>query len=160
MIPSHGLVFLEFPRAQASSQTKAVYYLVLPLLVSDSQNQGIYDRGEPPRLLPKHLSTTSGLSTCKRLPSPSQNSNTHFSSTRIPLSLNSQSRGSVGHLIAKPLTLFPLFFSVCSLWPVHKFLQVRDHDSHFFWTPEHPAWKQTVIRKNDLVSLKTISNWN
>lgn len=117
-------------------------------------------RCEPPRLLPKHLSTTSGLSTCKRLPSPSQNSNTHFSSTRIPLSLNSQSRGSFGHLIAKPLTLFPLFFSVCSLWPVHKFLQVRDHDSHFFWTPEHPAWKQIVIRKNDLVSLKTTSNWN
>lgn len=44
---SRGLVFLEFQRVQSGSQTKAVYYLVLPLLVPSSQNQSVY-RGKSP----------------------------------------------------------------------------------------------------------------
>ena len=49
LVSVHNLVFLELQRPQPHSQTKAVYSLVLPLLVPGSQNQGVY-RGESPIL--------------------------------------------------------------------------------------------------------------
>ena len=102
------------------------------------------------------------------LPTPACNSSTHFSNPGTPLSLNAQSIDCLWHLrqhvIADPLCALSLFLSIYYLWPVHKFLQVSDQDSDFFWTPEHSAQNQAncgglTIRHKCLVSLETISNW-
>ena len=162
LVSVHNLVFLELQRPQPRSLTKAVYYLVLPLLVPGSQNQGVY-RGESPnsglpqsnlpavqedllenemathysilaRKIPlteeprelqsmglqrlrcysakfyPDISVTSGSTSFRRPPTLTHNSNTHFSKTGVPLSLNSQSMDyfchSRQHLTENPLALY------------------------------------------------------
>lgn len=88
---AHGLVFLGLQRAQSSSRTKAVYYLVLPLLVPGSQSQSIYRVKSPNSThisLPLLVPALPG-----DLPTPICNSNTCFSSIEITPSLKPSKHG-------------------------------------------------------------------
>lgn len=149
-------VFLERRRARSSSQTKAVYYLVLPLLVPGSQNQGVY-RGEALQILPtplchfwpQHLQASPSQSATPTPASPALAfcflwTPKHGSSLPLHAALNCKFSYFVlsdqSIRFSGSMTMTPISFK-----PQNTRLETK-----------HTGGLTT--RKSDLVSLKTVSN--